>query len=180
MYIPSNNKKYGTAKKYGTRLFLLPCFYTWSKSLSSRSKMASAFSTDIPKGWWLLSSQLPKSLSPEFIVFGNSRLCQPAPYTVKKGFAVFPSPAGMSLTKLYLDGNMFPLLSLKFSLSQAGILTESFWISWCFCSQTGVFPDIPLLQGGILPRSLITHLCTCYQPAIFPYFPLLGSLPLST
>ena len=47
-------------------------------------------------------------------------------YTVKKGFAVFPSPEGMSLTKLLLDGNMFPLLSLKFSLSQAGILTESF------------------------------------------------------
>jgi hypothetical protein len=47
-------------------------------------------------------------------------------YTVKKGFAVFPSPAGMSLTKLFLDGNMFPLLSMKFSLSQAGILTESF------------------------------------------------------
>jgi hypothetical protein len=44
----------------------------------------------------------------------------------KKGFAVFPSPDGMSLTKLFLDGNMFPLLSLKFSLSQAGILTESF------------------------------------------------------
>jgi hypothetical protein len=39
-------------------------------------------------------------------------------YTVKKGFAVFPSPAGMSLTKLFIDGNMFPLLSLKFSLSQ--------------------------------------------------------------
>jgi hypothetical protein len=48
------------------------------------------------------------------------------PYTVKKGFAVFPSPAGMSLTKLFLYGNLFPLLSLKFSLSQAGILTESF------------------------------------------------------
>jgi hypothetical protein len=47
-------------------------------------------------------------------------------YTVKKGFAVFPSPDGMSLTKLFLDGNMFPLLSLKFSLSHAGILTESF------------------------------------------------------
>ncbi len=46
--------------------------------------------------------------------------------TVKKGFAVFPSPAGMSFTKLFLDGNMFPLLSLKFSLPQAGILTESF------------------------------------------------------
>jgi hypothetical protein len=47
-------------------------------------------------------------------------------YTVKKGFAVFPSPAGMSLTKLFLDGNTFPLLSLKFSLYKAGILTESF------------------------------------------------------
>jgi hypothetical protein len=46
--------------------------------------------------------------------------------TVKKGFAVFPSPAGMSLTKLFLDGNMFPLLSLKSSLFQARILTESF------------------------------------------------------
>ncbi len=46
--------------------------------------------------------------------------------TVKKCFAVFPSPDGMSLTKLFLDGNTFPLLSLKFSLSQAGILTESF------------------------------------------------------
>ncbi len=30
-------------------------------------------------------------------------------YTVKKDFAVFPSPAGMSLTTLFLDGNMFPL-----------------------------------------------------------------------
>jgi hypothetical protein len=26
-------------------------------------------------------------------------------YTVKKGFAIFPSPAGMSLIKLSLDGN---------------------------------------------------------------------------
>ncbi len=26
-------------------------------------------------------------------------------YTVKKRFAIFPSPAGMSLTKLSLDGN---------------------------------------------------------------------------
>jgi hypothetical protein len=49
-----------------------------------------------------------------------------ADYTVKKGFGVFPSPAGMSLTKLFLDANMFPLLSPKLSLSQAGILTESF------------------------------------------------------
>jgi hypothetical protein len=47
-------------------------------------------------------------------------------YTVKKGFSVFPFPDGMSLTKLFLDGNMFPLLSVKFSLSQAGILIESF------------------------------------------------------
>ncbi len=85
----------------------------------------------------------------------------------------------MSLTKLFLDGIMFPLLSLKFSLSQAGILTESFWISYSFCSQTGVFPDIPLLQTGILPRSLITHLCTCSQPEIFPFwavFPYLHKL----
>jgi hypothetical protein len=28
-----------------------------------------------------------------------------APYTVKKGLAIFPTPAGMSLTKLSLDGN---------------------------------------------------------------------------
>ncbi len=58
----------------------------------------------------------------KIVVFGG-------PYTVKNCFAVFPSPDGMSLTKLFIDGNMFPLLSLKLSLSQAGILTESFWIS---------------------------------------------------
>jgi hypothetical protein len=27
------------------------------------------------------------------------------PYTVKKNFSIFPSPAGMSLTKLSLGGN---------------------------------------------------------------------------
>jgi len=32
-------------------------------------------------------------------------------YTVKKGLAVFPSLAGMSLTKLYLAGNNLPRLS---------------------------------------------------------------------
>ncbi len=46
--------------------------------------------------------------------------------TVKKGFAVFPSPAGMSLTKLFIDGNMFPLLSLKFSLSQVELSQNPF------------------------------------------------------
>jgi hypothetical protein len=30
---------------------------------------------------------------------------QERPYTVKKRFAIFPSPAGMSLIKLSLDGN---------------------------------------------------------------------------
>jgi hypothetical protein len=29
-------------------------------------------------------------------------------YTVKKGIAIFPSPAGISLTKLSLSGNNFP------------------------------------------------------------------------
>ena len=29
-------------------------------------------------------------------------------YTVKKGLALFPSPAGMSLTKLFLAGNNLP------------------------------------------------------------------------
>jgi hypothetical protein len=65
---------------------------------------------------WGISMQLCKYLRKRIM----------AEYTVKKGFAVFPSPDGMSLTKLFLDGNMFPLLSQKFSLSQAGILTESF------------------------------------------------------
>ncbi len=57
---------------------------------------------------------------------------------LKKGFAVFPSPAGMSLTKLFLDGNMFPLLSLHFSLSQAAISQNPFESVSVFFSQAGV------------------------------------------
>jgi hypothetical protein len=44
------------------------------------------------------------------------------PYTVKKGLAVFRSPAGMSLTKLFLGGNnlIFPARESLVSDIQAG------------------------------------------------------------
>ncbi len=40
-------------------------------------------------------------------------------YTVKKGFAVFPSPAGMSLTKLSLAGNNLSINRLNNYLCQS-------------------------------------------------------------
>jgi hypothetical protein len=76
--------------------------------------------------WFTVVAHLPTQQTIPHLYIPKKDLATPHFYTVKKGFADFPSPAGMSLTKLFLDGNIFPLLSLKFSLSQAGILTESF------------------------------------------------------
>jgi hypothetical protein len=49
-------------------------------------------------------------------------------YTVKKGLAIFPSPAGMSLAKLFLTGNTVIKL---------------------FPAREGLFSDIPAVDGKI-------------------------------
>ncbi len=64
-------------------------------------------------GTWATLGALPRLLLTWLVIsclaFTTAGMYSCAPvqsiYTVKKRLAVFPSPAGMSLTKLSLDGN---------------------------------------------------------------------------
>ena len=62
-----------------------------------------------------IGTEAPIFLSWEYLfqIFGILSLqCGGVPYTVKKSFSIFPSPAGMSLTKLSLVRNYLYMTAL--------------------------------------------------------------------
>ncbi len=98
---------------------------------------------------------------------------------IQKARGLSRLPAGISLIKIFLAGNMFPLCGLFVYLSQPGFSCifpfpspDSTKISenplmYLFLDR--VFPDIPLSKPGILPISLNLFLARS-----FPGFPFLS------